>query len=93
MFNELFKAFSDPVRREILLLLRNKSMSAGEISKKFNITSATISYHLSLLKNIDLIRERKVKNFIYYDLNMTVFEEMILWFNNFKEGEINDEKK
>lgn len=93
MFNDLFKAFSDPVRREILLLLRNKSMSAGEISKNFNITSATISYHLSLLKNIDLIRERKVKNFIYYDLNMTVFEEIILWFNNFKEGEINDEKK
>ena len=91
MFNDMFKAFSDPIRREILLILRNKSMSAGEIAQNFDITSATISYHLSLLKKSELIRERKVKNFVYYDLNMSVFEEMILWFNNFKGGY--DEKK
>ena len=66
MFNDMFKAFSDPIRREILLLLKNKSMSAGEIAENFEITSATISYHLSLLKKSELIRERKVKNFIYY---------------------------
>ena len=86
MFNDMFKAFSDPIRREILLLLKNKSMSAGEIAENFEITSATISYHLSLLKKSELIRERKVKNFIYYDLNMSVFEELILWFNCFKGG-------
>lgn len=86
MFNDMFKAFSDPIRREILLLLKNKSMSAGEIAENFEITSATISYHLSLLKKSELIRERKVKNFIYYDLNMSVFEELILWFNSFKGG-------
>ena len=84
MFSDMFKAFSDPIRREILLLLKNKSMSAGEIAENFEITSATISYHLSLLKKSELIRERKVKNFIYYDLNMSVFEELILWFNSFK---------
>ena len=67
MFNDMFKAFSDPIRREILLLLKNKSMSAGEIAENFEITSATISYHLSLLKKSELIRERKVKNFIYYE--------------------------
>lgn len=86
MFNDMFKAFSDPIRREILLLLKNKSMSAGEIAENFEITLATISYHLSLLKKSELIRERKVKNFIYYDLNMSVFEELILWFNSFKGG-------
>ena len=86
MFNDMFKAFSDPIRREILLLLKNKSMSAGEIAENFEITSATISYHLSLLKKSELIRERKVKNFIYYDFNMSVFEELILWFNSFKGG-------
>ena len=86
MFNDMFKAFSDPIRYEILLLLKNKSMSAGEIAENFEITSATISYHLSLLKKSELIRERKVKNFIYYDLNMSVFEELILWFNSFKGG-------
>ena len=86
MFNDMFKAFSDPIRREILLLLKNKSMSAGEIAENFEITSATISYHLSLLKKSELIRERKVKNFIYYDLNMSVFEELILWINSFKGG-------
>ena len=86
MFNDMVKAFSDPIRREILLLLKNKSMSAGEIAENFEITSATISYHLSLLKKSELIRERKVKNFIYYDLNMSVFEELILWFNSFKGG-------
>lgn len=91
MFNDMFKAFSDHIRREILLILRNKSMSAGEIAQNFDITSATISYHLSLLKKSELIRERKVKNFVYYDLNMSVFEEMILWFNNFKGAY--DEKK
>ena len=69
-----------------MLLLKNKSLSAGEIAENFEITSATISYHLSLLKKSELIRERKVKNFIYYDLNMSVFEELILWFNSFKGG-------
>uniref|UniRef100_UPI0012E2135D autorepressor SdpR family transcription factor n=1 Tax=Streptobacillus canis TaxID=2678686 RepID=UPI0012E2135D len=84
MFKETFKALSDPIRREILLLLKNGRMSAGDIANSFNITAPTVSYHLNLLKKADLIRESKYKNFIYYELNISVFEELILWFNNFK---------
>lgn len=84
-FPETFKALSDPVRREILLMLKEKRMSAGEIASNFNSSAATISYHISLLKKAALISETKYKNFIYYDLNISVFEELMLWFSQFKE--------
>ncbi len=84
-FPETFKALSDPVRREILLMLRSERLSAGEISSGFESTGATISYHLSVLKKADLIFETKEKNFIYYDLNTSVLEEVLLWFTQFKE--------
>lgn len=84
-FPETFKALSDPVRREILLMLRSGRLSAGEISSEFESTGATISYHLSVLKKADLIFETKEKNFIYYDLNTSVLEEVLLWFTQFKE--------
>ena len=89
-FPETFKALSDPVRRDILLLLKDEKRAAGEIAKEFDVSAATISYHLNQLKKADLITENKVKNFIYYQLNTTVFEEVILWFSQF--GGKNDEK-
>ncbi|CZR97364.1 ArsR family transcriptional regulator [Clostridioides difficile] len=92
-FPETFKALSDPVRREILLMLRGNKMSAGEISEKFNMTNATISYHLSQLKKAGLIFETKYKNFIFYEINISVFEEVMLWFSQFMEkGEKDNEK-
>lgn len=60
-------------------LLREKSYSAGDIASKFDLSQATVSYHLKLLKKADLIRERKEKNYIYYELNATVFEEVLTW--------------
>lgn len=90
-FPETFKALSDPVRREILLMLKNGKKSAGEIAKEFDMTGATISYHLSQLKKADLIFETKYKNFIYYEINVSVFEEIMLWFSQF--GGNKDEKK
>ncbi|MED4533714.1 autorepressor SdpR family transcription factor [Metabacillus fastidiosus] len=82
-FPETFKALSDPVRREILVMLKDGEMSAGEIGKRFDMTGATISYHLSQLKKAGLITETKYKNFIYYEINISVFEEVMLWFSQF----------
>lgn len=84
-FQETFKALGDPVRREILTMLKNKKLSAGEISAQFDISAATISYHLSLLKKAGLVTEEKEKNFIYYQLNASVFEEIMLWISEFRE--------
>lgn len=89
-FAETFKALSDPVRREILLLLKDQILSAGEIAKHFKMTQATVSYHLSKLKQADLIFENKYKNYIYYELNTSVLEEVILWLSQF--GGDNNEK-
>lgn len=83
-FAETFKALSDPVRREILQLLKNGKMSAGEIGGHFDMTGATISYHLKILKKADLVWETKVKNFVYYELNTTVVEELLLWLSDLK---------
>ncbi|MBS5934968.1 MAG: winged helix-turn-helix transcriptional regulator [Clostridiales bacterium] len=85
-FAETFKALSDPVRREILVMLREGKMPAGEIAKRFDMTGATISYHLSQLKKADLIRESKYKNYVYYELNVSVFEEIMLWFSQFDKS-------
>ena len=82
-FAETFKALSDPVRREILVMLKGKRLTAGEIAEKFDLTNATVSYHLSILKKADLLFETKKKNFIYYEVNVSVFEEMMLWLSQF----------
>ena len=91
---ETFKALSDPVRREILMMLRDGKKTAGEIAAHFQMTGATVSYHLSQLKNAELILEERQKNFIYYRLNTSVFEEMMLWIAQFsdrkEEGEENE---
>ena len=89
-FADTFKALSDPIRREILVMLKDKKMSAGEIASNFNMTNATVSYHLSQLKKANLIIESKYKNFIYYEINISVFEEVMLWFSQFKGGNINE---
>ncbi len=86
-FAETFKALSDPARREILELLRGGRLSAGEIGSHFDMTGATISYHLSQLKKADLIFESKEKNFIYYELNTSIFEDIMLWISQFQGGE------
>ena len=89
-FAETFKALSDPARREILMLLKNGSKSAGEIGSHFDMTGATISYHLNILKKADLIFETKQKNFIFYELNTTVVEEVMLWLSELKGGNQNE---
>ena len=91
-FAETFKALSDPVRREILQLLKNGRMSAGEIGSHFDMTGATISYHLSVLKKADLVTETKMKNFVYYELNASVVEEIMLWLSELKGGTEHDKK-
>lgn len=83
-FAETFKALSDPVRREILMLLKNGSLKAGEIVEHFDMTGATISYHLGILKKADLVHETKYKNYIYYELNTSVVEEIMLWLSELK---------
>ena len=89
-FEDTFKALSDPVRRKILTDLKGGRMSAGEIVKAFNMTGPTISYHLAQLKKAGLVTETKYKNFVYYELNASVFEEALLWLTQF--GGKNDEK-
>ena len=93
---ETFKALSDPVRREILMLLRGGKLSAGEIGAHFEMTGATVSYHLSQLKKADLILEERKKNFIYYSLNTSVFEEIMMWiaqFSNLEDRSGEDSEK
>ena len=83
-FAETFKALSDPVRRQILELLKNGRLSAGDIAGRFDMTQATVSYHLKILKQADLIRETREKNFIFYELNLTVLEEIMMWLSELK---------
>ena len=73
------KALSDPIRREILNLLKTGRMSAGDIAGHFPVTDASISRHLSVLKEADLIRDTREGKFIFYDLNVSVLEEVMLW--------------
>ena len=91
-FAETFKALSDPVRREILQMLKHGAMSAGDIGSHFDMTGATVSYHLKILKKADLIWEKKDKNFIFYELNTSVLEELMLWISDLK-GDKNDKKE
>lgn len=78
------KALSDPIRREILNLLKSGRMSAGEIAAHFPVTDASISRHLSVLKDADLIRDTREGKFIFYDINVTVLEEVMLWISTLK---------
>ncbi|GAB4332183.1 MAG: sporulation delaying system autorepressor SdpR [Flammeovirgaceae bacterium] len=82
--NTVFKALNDSTRREILVMLREGEKSAGEIADRFNISKATISHHLDLLKQADLITANKKGQFIYYSLNTTVIDDILTWFLNLK---------
>ena len=82
----IFKVLADSQRREILTMLKEERLNAGEIAERLQITPAALSYHLKLLKNADLISEYKEKNFIFYEINTTVFDELILWINEFGGG-------
>ena len=77
--SETLKAISDPIRRNILELLKEDKKSAGELASEFNLSGATVSYHLTQLKKAGLILESRHKNFIYYELNASVFEEVLVW--------------
>ena len=85
------RALADPIRREILDLLKGGKMSAGEIVEKFPVTGASISRHLSVLKEADLIRDTREGKFIYYELNASVLEEIMLWISDLK-GVCGDEE-
>ena len=92
-FAETFKALADPVRRDILTLLRQGRLSAGEIGSYFDMTGATISYHLGILKKAGLVFEQREKNYIYYELNTSVVEEVMLWLSELKGDNKNAEKE
>lgn len=83
----VFKVLAEEQRRYILELLKQGKMSAGEISEKLNISPAALSYHLKLLKEAGFIMEYKSKNFIYYEINLTVFEDLLLWIKKFGGNE------
>ena len=86
-FGETFKALSNPARREILTLLKDGKLSAGEIAAHFPQTAATISHHLSVLKQAELVFETREGNYIYYQLNTSVLEDVLLWLADLKGEE------
>lgn len=83
-FQNTMKALSDPIRREILELLKSGRLSAGEIAEKFPVSGAAVSKHLSVLKDADLIRDARAGKFIFYELNTSVLEEVMLWLTGLK---------
>ena len=84
------KALSDPTRREILNILKNGKLSAGDISEKFHVSFAAVSRHLSVLKEADLIRDERNGKFVFYELNVSVLEEIMLWISELKGEAEND---
>ena len=91
--NVLFKALNDQTRREIVELLKTKDMTAGEIADHFNISKPSISHHLDLLRQADIVSSVKQGQFIYYSLNTTVFDEIISWVLGLQKGQHNKKKK
>ena len=91
-FQQTMKALSDPTRREILNLLKGGPKTAGEISSQFNITNASISHHLSILKNAELLIDDKRGKYIYYEINTTVIGEVLVWFSDLR-GSKDEEKQ
>ena len=86
------RALADPIRREILNLLKSGRLSAGQICEHFSVTDAAISRHLSVLKEADLIRDTREGKFIYYDLNASVLEEILLWISDLKGDDNHDQE-
>ncbi len=95
VLNLPFKALSDPTRRAIILLLKERDMTAGEIAEHFDMTKPSISHHLNALKQAQLVQDERKGQNIYYSLNTTVFQEVVGWFFNLfhqGEGEVEHEK-
>ena len=90
---QTLKALADPIRREILNLLKGGRMSAGEIGEHFPVTGASISRHLSVLKEADLVRDTREGQFIFYELNASVLEEIMLWITDLKGGDGDAERE
>lgn len=88
---QTLRALADPIRREILNLLKSGRLPAGEIASHFSVTDASISRHLSVLKEADLIRDTREGKYIFYDINTSVLEEILLWIKVLK-GENKNEK-
>jgi DNA-binding transcriptional ArsR family regulator len=88
--HQTLKALADPIRREILNMLKKGRMSAGEIADNFPVTAASISRHLSVLKEADLVRDTREGQFIFYELNASVLEEIMLWITDLKGDRDND---
>ncbi len=88
--SNIFKVLSDSQRRDILVMLKKGRMNAGEIAEALGVTPAALSYHLRLLKEADLIMEYKQKNFVFYEINTSVFDELIMWVGQFGGGKKND---
>ena len=84
-FQKSFKALADPTRREILELLKEERLAAGEIVAHFDLAGATISQHLSILKEADLVSDFRSGKYIYYELNISVLEELMKWFVDFQD--------
>ena len=89
---QTLRALADPIRREILNLLKKGKMSAGDISDHFPVTAASVSRHLSVLKDADLIRDNREGKFIFYELNTSVLEEIMLWLTELKGDADSNEK-
>ena len=83
MLQDTIKALSDPTRRKILELLKKGPMPAGEIGKEFDMTGATLSHHLSILKKVGLVHDEKKGTFIYYEINTSVMEDLLSWVVSF----------
>ena len=79
----IFKVLADEQRRDILEMLNEGRLSAGEIAEKLGVTPAALSYHLKLLREADLVVEYKSKNYVFYEINTSVFQEIILWIGQF----------
>ena len=90
---DTMKALADPTRRKILDLLKNGPMSAGEIDEHFDVTAAAISRHLSVLRDADLIWDQREGKFIYYNLNTSVLEDVLLWLSGLKGEDDHAEEK
>ena len=90
MLQDTLKALSDPTRRKILELLKKGPLSAGEIGEHFEMTGATLSHHLSILKKAGLVDDSKKGTFVYYEINTSVMEDILAWISGFMGGNDNE---
>jgi len=92
VINNVFKALSDPTRRKILELLKEKDLTAGEIADEFSISKPSISFHLNILKNSELVLTERQGQNIIYSINTTLFQDVMSWLYDFRNKEENNEK-